>query len=127
MLDITVEDILAQIAKLPPTEQLRLRHLLEQQQQESQNHPNHLRTGASRPFLCRTVGVKCSGLLHMRVSMLGSGWHSMATDCLRMVRSTRKSGLLPKRQECICRWSRLLKTLTESMPVSEDGHPTHFC
>jgi Family of unknown function (DUF5678) len=36
MLDITVEDILAQIAKLPPTEQLRLRYLLEQQQQESQ-------------------------------------------------------------------------------------------
>ena len=36
MLDITVEDILTQIAKLSPTEQIRLRHLLEQQQQEPQ-------------------------------------------------------------------------------------------
>ena len=36
MLDITVEDILTQIAKLPPTEQIRLRHLLAQQQQEPQ-------------------------------------------------------------------------------------------
>jgi len=36
MLDITVEDILTQIAKLPPTEQSRLRHLLAHQQQEPQ-------------------------------------------------------------------------------------------
>jgi Family of unknown function (DUF5678) len=36
MLNITVEDILTQIAKLPPTEQIRLRHLLAQQQQELQ-------------------------------------------------------------------------------------------
>ena len=37
MPDLTVEDILTQIAHLPPTEQLRLRHLLAQQQQEPQH------------------------------------------------------------------------------------------
>jgi len=36
MPDITVEDILTQIAKLPPTEQIKLRHLLAQPQQEPQ-------------------------------------------------------------------------------------------
>jgi hypothetical protein len=36
MPDITVEDILTQIAKLPPTEQIRLRHLLAQPQQQPQ-------------------------------------------------------------------------------------------
>ena len=34
MSDFTIEDILAQIAKLPPTEQIRLQHLLAQQPQE---------------------------------------------------------------------------------------------
>src|SRR5215831_325728 len=34
MSDFTVEDILTQIAKLPPPEQIRLRHLLAQQPQE---------------------------------------------------------------------------------------------
>ena len=77
MADITVEDILTQIAQLPPTEQSRLRHLLEQQ--EPPHYPNHPETGVFSLYLCQTVRVKCSGLLHMHVSMLGSGWHSMVT------------------------------------------------
>jgi hypothetical protein len=46
---------------------------------------------------------------------------------LHTVRITMRSGLLPKRQECIYLWSLLLKILTESMLVSEDDRPTHFC
>ena len=44
MSDFTVEDILIQIAKLPPTEQIRLRHLLAQQLQEPQEPPRPPRT-----------------------------------------------------------------------------------
>ena len=40
MSDITVEDILTQIAKLPPPEQIRLLHLPEQQPQERIGNSN---------------------------------------------------------------------------------------
>jgi hypothetical protein len=43
MPDCTVEDILTQIAKLPPTEQIRLRHLLAQQPQEPPRPPRDQR------------------------------------------------------------------------------------
>ena len=47
MSDFTVEDILTQIAKLPPPEQIRLRHLLAQQPQEP---PSPLRDRQVQPI-----------------------------------------------------------------------------
>jgi len=49
MSDFTVEDILTQIAKLPPTEQIRLRHLLTQQPQEPQELPRPPRDRRVQP------------------------------------------------------------------------------
>ena len=49
MSDFTVEDILTQITKLPPTEQIRLRHLLAQQPQEPQEPSRPLRDRRVQP------------------------------------------------------------------------------